>query len=55
VLLPGYADELGYELGLLDNSVPFAELKKRARINEVAHRFKDVPSPAFSARIRGNK
>ena len=53
VLLPGYADELGYELGLLDNSVPFAELKKRARINELAHRFKDVPSPEFSAKIRG--
>ena len=55
VLLPGYADELAYELGLLDRSVPFAELKKRARINEVAHRFKDVPSPEFSARIRGEK
>ncbi|MCE9528286.1 MAG: DUF4105 domain-containing protein, partial [Planctomycetales bacterium] len=31
VILPGYADELGYELGLLDNSVPFVELKKRSR------------------------
>lgn len=55
VLLPGYADELAYELGLLDKSVPFAQLKKRARINEIAHRFKDVPSPEFSARIRGEK
>jgi len=55
VILPGYADELGYELGLLDNSVPFAELKKRSRINEVAHRFKDEKGPVFSAKIRGEK
>jgi hypothetical protein len=55
VIFPGYADELGYELGLLDNSVPFAELKKRARINEVAHRFKDERGPEFSAKIRGEK
>ncbi len=55
VLLPGYADELGYELGLLDNSVPFAELKKRSRINEIAHRFKDEKGREFSAKIRGEK
>ena len=30
VLLPGYADELAYELGLIDNSVPFAEVRRRA-------------------------
>ena len=55
VLLPGFADELGYELGLLDNSVPFAELKRRSRINEIAHRFKDEKGTAFSAKIRGKK
>ncbi|MGI8981976.1 MAG: Lnb N-terminal periplasmic domain-containing protein [Pirellulaceae bacterium] len=55
VLLPGYADELGYELGLLDNSVPFAELKKRSRINEIAHAFKDEKGAEFSAKIRGEK
>jgi Domain of unknown function (DUF4105) len=55
VLLPGYADELGYELGLLDNSVPFGELKKRSRINEIAHRFKDEKGRGFSAKIRGEK
>lgn len=53
VLLPGFADELGYELGLLDNSTPFIELKKRSRINEIAHRFKDEKGAAFSAKIRG--
>jgi hypothetical protein len=55
VILPGYADELGYELGLLDNSVPFAELKKRSRINEIAHVFKDEKGREFSAHIRGLK
>ncbi|MDX1947160.1 MAG: DUF4105 domain-containing protein [Pirellulaceae bacterium] len=53
VLLPGYADELAYELGLLDTTVPFAELKRRALINELADRYHD--SPDFSARIRGER
>lgn len=51
VLFPGYADRLAYELGLIDNSLPFAEVKRRARINEVALQYKD--SPDFSAKIRG--
>ncbi len=51
VLLPGYADRLAYELGLLDNSLPFAEIKRRAHINEIALKYKD--SPDFSAKIRG--
>jgi hypothetical protein len=53
VLLPGYADELAYELGLLDTSVPFAELKRQARINDLVHRYKDDAD--FSARIRGQR
>ena len=51
ILLPGYADELAYELGLLDTSIPFTELKRRARINDLVHRYQD--DPQFSARIRG--
>jgi Domain of unknown function (DUF4105) len=53
VLLPGYADSLAYELGLIDNSVPFAEARRRARINDRALRYKD--DPHFSQRIRGEK
>ena len=53
VLLPGFADHLAYELGLLDTSVPFAELKRRARINDLALRYKD--DPQFSQRIRGER
>jgi hypothetical protein len=53
VLLPGYSDQLAYELGLLDTSVPFAELKRRARINDLVSRYKD--DEHFSARIRGER
>jgi hypothetical protein len=53
VLLPGYSDSLAYELGLIDNSVPFSEARRRARINDLALRYKD--DPQFSQRIRGEK
>jgi len=53
VLLPGYADSLAYELGLIDNSVPFSEARRRARINDLALRYKS--DPRFSQRIRGEK
>jgi hypothetical protein len=51
VLLPGYADKLAYELGLIDNRLPFAEVKRRARVNEAVLKYKDHPQ--FSAKIRG--
>jgi hypothetical protein len=53
VLLPGFADNLAYELGLIDNSRPFAETKQRARVNDLALRYKD--DPHFSQRIRGER
>jgi hypothetical protein len=51
VLLPGYADNLAYDLGLIDNSVPFAEARRRARVNDLALRYRD--DLHFSQRIRG--
>ncbi len=51
VLLPGYADRLAYELGLLDKNLPFEEIKRRSHINSIALKYKD--SPDFSAKIRG--
>jgi hypothetical protein len=51
VLLPGYADNLAYELGLIDRSLPFEETRRRARIGERILEFKD--DSQFSARIRG--
>jgi hypothetical protein len=50
VLLPGYADQLAYQLGLLDNRLPFPELKRRAWANERIVKYES--SPDFSARIR---
>lgn len=50
VLLPAFADELAYELGLLDTSRPFAELRRDALINPRALAASDAPD--FSTRIR---
>jgi len=50
VLLPGYSDRLAYDLGLIDNSLPFEEARERARINRPAYAYRD--SPDFSAGIR---
>lgn len=51
VLLPGYADELAYELKLIDTSLPFPEVRRRARISDAILQYKD--DPRFSQRIRG--
>lgn len=53
VLLPGYADNLAYDLGLIDNSLPFDETRRKARVTEQVLRYKD--DPQFSARIRGER
>lgn len=50
VLLPGYADELAGELGLLDSDLSIQEARRRFRINNRARgAFHD---PAFSHAIR---
>jgi hypothetical protein len=51
VLLPGFADSLAYELGLIDRSLPLEELRRRARITERILAYED--DPHFSQRIRG--
>ncbi len=50
VLLPGYADRLAYDLGLLDTQLPFEKLKKQAKIDRVAVRYAEDAD--FSRRIR---
>lgn len=50
VLLPAYADELAYQVGLLDTTVPFETLRERAKINQRASRYAD--SVSFSRLIR---
>ncbi len=50
MLLSGYAAEYGYDLGMLDTSMPFAELSERCLVNaeaELANKADD-----FSVRIR---
>jgi hypothetical protein len=50
ILLPGHADRLAYDLGLLDRSRSFEELKQLSRINELAGRYSE--SADFSQKIR---
>ena len=52
ILLSGYVPEYLYERGLLDNSVPFAELQRRSHVNARAQAA-DAASD-FSRRIREN-
>lgn len=50
LLINGYSDELAYELGLIDTSVPFEEARRRAYISEKARRVTDDAD--FSRAIR---
>jgi Domain of unknown function (DUF4105) len=50
ILANGYLDQLWYERGVLDQSLPFAELKTRSDITERARAAGN--DPAFSVRIR---
>jgi hypothetical protein len=49
-ILPGYADDVAYSLGLIDNSISLDEARRRFRVNEQARRF--ATSPDFSRQIR---
>lgn len=50
ILLPGYSDEYAYQLGLLDNRLPFEQLRQASRINHLAERYRD--DDRFSQLIR---
>ena len=50
VLLPGYADHLAYDLGLIEHNGTFEQTKERARINYQAYLYRDEPD--FSQKIR---
>jgi len=50
MLFNGYGDQLLYEYGSIDTSLPFAELKRRSLIDDRAVAAND--SPDFSSRIR---
>ena len=50
ILLTGYAPDYAYEIGRLDTSMPFADLKRLSHINARAQAAGDAPD--FSQRIR---
>ena len=50
VLLPGHSDRYAYDLGLLDQRIPFEDLKNVSHVNELANEF--YASPNFSTQIR---
>jgi hypothetical protein len=52
IIVNGYIDEMLYERGVLDSSLPLVELKKRSHINERAKAITDLN--AFSRLIRVN-
>lgn len=53
VLLPGLSAQYAYELGLLDNRIPFEDLSSIALINDLADRNFD--DPQFSQKIRSRR
>jgi hypothetical protein len=50
IIINGYVDEMCYERGVLDHTLPFDELKKKSYINPQA-RSGEIDS-SFSQRIR---
>ena len=52
-LLPGFSAEYAYDLGLLDNRVPFQDLKTIAYVNDLAETYHDAAD--FSQRIRSRR
>jgi len=53
VLLPGLSAEYAYELGLLDNRIPFEDLTSVALVNDLAEANFD--DPQFSQKIRSRR
>lgn len=49
VIVNGYSDQMLYERGRIDTSMPFEELKRRSLINE---RARSAPDDSFSEEIR---
>jgi hypothetical protein len=50
LFLNGYLDELAYDIGAIDRSLPFSVLKAKSHVNERARAAND--DPRFSVRIR---
>ena len=55
VLLPGYSDELAYDLGLIDTDLSFEEAQDKFRIDELAQEYDEEGNVGFSQWIRGER
>jgi len=53
VLLPGYSDKYAYDLGLLDQRIPFEDLKEISHVNRIADQHYNAVD--FSERIRSGR
>ncbi len=53
VLLPAHSAKYAYDLGLLDNSIPFEDLQSLSLVNDLADKYYDAPD--FSHKIRGRR
>lgn len=53
IILPENSDKLAYELGLIDTSLSFEDIRNRYYINDRALKYAD--DPEFSVKIRGEK
>ena len=53
ILVSGHVPEYVYDAGRLDSDIPFAELRKRGHINDLAQTA-GADAPDFSQRIRAN-
>ncbi len=50
VFMPGYSDKLAYDLGLLDTTLPYDQIRKAYQINDKAMKY--ATSSYFSIKIR---
>ncbi len=53
VLLPSYSAKYAYDLGLLDNSIPFEDLQSLALVNDLSNRHLETAD--YSNLIRGRR
>ncbi len=53
VLMPGFSAKYAYDIGLLDNRIPFEDLESIAQVNSLAERHYD--DPQFSNLIRSRR
>ena len=53
VLLPAHSAKYAYDLGLLDNSIPFEDLQSLSLVNDLADKYYNAPD--FSEKIRGRR